>query len=662
LQVIGAVVDVEFDRVEDVPDILNALRIRVEVPLYNAENDAVRHASLLPKMIDDASKEIAFLEERQAEWVANKDVRKVREETLAAVRDAGCLEDWQIAKLEAELDSSDEEGLSQAIAQQQAIKSELEAELAQADKSKMVSADEASKIEVFSNQTAEIVLEVAQHLGDNCVRTICMGPTDGFSRGAEVIDTGAPITVPVGPATLGRIMNVVGEPVDDRGPIDSEFWAPIHNTPPALTTMGDADDMLETGIKVVDLLAPYARGGKIGLFGGAGVGKTVVIMELINNIATNHGGYSVFAGVGERTREGNDLFHEMIESGVINIDGPGSKATLVYGQMNEPPGARARVALTGLAVAEYFRDADNQDVLLFIDNIFRFTQAGSEVSALLGRIPSAVGYQPTLATDMGALQERITSTATGSITSVQAIYVPADDLTDPAPATTFAHLDATTVLSRAISELGIYPAVDPLDSTSRLMDASVIGDEHYDTARAVQETLQEYKSLQDIIAILGMDELSEDDKVTVARARRLQRFLSQPFHVAEVFTGKPGKYVSLADGIRSFKSVINGDHDGLPENAFYMVGPVDEAISRAAEMAAALDTTTKTDAADTSKEKRDIDFVMELEECLAKIETGRQEAAERGDKFDASAVIAEFHSNNAMEDLFAFRATRNATF
>jgi len=661
--VIGAVVDVDFDRVEDVPDILNALKIRVDVPRYNAENDAIRHSSLLPQMLADAQKEIDFLKARHDEWIANKDVRKVREETLAAVRDAGCLEDWQLAQLEKELDSADEEGLSQAIAQQEAIKAELEADMASVDKSKVVSAEEAAKIEVFSNETTEIILEVAQHLGNNSVRTICMGPTDGFARGAEVIDTGAPITVPVGNATLGRIMNVVGEPQDDRGPIASDAWAPIHNTPPALTDMGDADDMLETGIKVVDLLAPYSRGGKIGLFGGAGVGKTVVIMELINNIALNHGGFSVFAGVGERTREGNDLYHEMIESGVIKLDGE-SKATLVYGQMNEPPGARARVALTGLAVAEYFRDAQKQDVLLFIDNIFRFTQAGSEVSALLGRIPSAVGYQPTLATDMGSLQERITSTAEGSITSVQAIYVPADDLTDPAPATTFAHLDATTVLSRAISELGIYPAVDPLDSTSRLMDANIIGQEHYGTARAVQETLQELKSLQDIIAILGMDELSEEDKLTVARARRLQRFLSQPFAVAEVFTGKPGKYVSLKDGIRSFKAVISGEHDDLPENAFYMVGPVEEAVSRAADMAAALDTSGKSKESDDNvvREKRDIDFVMELEECLSKIENGRREASDQGRTFDASAVVADFHKANSMDELFAFSPTRKPIF
>ncbi|KAA0159107.1 hypothetical protein FNF28_05975 [Cafeteria roenbergensis] len=635
-QVIGAVVDVEFDRVEDVPDILNALRIRVDVPRYNAENDAVRHASLLPQMVADVTKEIDFLKERHEQWVKNKDVRKIREATLAAVRETGCLEDWQVAQLESELDSADTEGLSQAIAQQEAIKAELEAELATVDKSKVVSAEEAAKIEVFSNETTEIVLEVAQHLGDNTVRTICMGPTDGFARGAAVIDTGAPITVPVGASTLGRIMNVVGEPQDDRGPIESDAWAPIHNTPPALTTMGDADDMLETGIKVVDLLAPYSRGGKIGLFGGAGVGKTVVIMELINNIALNHGGFSVFAGVGERTREGNDLYHEMMDSKVIDINGDNSKATLVYGQMNEPPGARARVALTGLAVAEYFRDAQNQDVLLFIDNIFRFTQAGSEVSALLGRIPSAVGYQPTLATDMGSLQERITSTATGSITSVQAIYVPADDLTDPAPATTFAHLDATTVLSRAISELGIYPA----------------------------ETLQEYKSLQDIIAILGMDELSEEDKLTVARARRLQKFLSQPFSVAAVFTGKDGKYVSLQDGIRSFKSVISGEHDALPENAFYMVGAVEEAVTRAKDMAAALDTSSskKDEAAASTREKRDIDFVMELEECLAKIEQGRADAAERGVTFDASTIVADYHKNNSLDELFPFSATRKAEF
>jgi ATP synthase F1 beta subunit len=452
----------------------------------------------------------------------------------------------------------------------------LESRWAAVDKSIVVPEEEAEALGVFSPQETEIVLEVAQHLGDNGVRAICMGPTDGFSRGTPVLDTGAPILVPVGPATLGRILNVVGEPIDERGPVKTDKYLPIHNSPPLLANMGDADDILITGIKVVDLLAPYARGGKIGLFGGAGVGKTVVIMELINNIATKHGGYSVFAGVGERTREGNDLYHEMQVSGVIDLKGNNSKAALVYGQMNEPPGARARVALTGLTIAEYFRDAEGQDVLLFVDNIFRFTQAGSEVSALLGRIPSAVGYQPTLATDMGSLQERITSTRKGSITSVQAVYVPADDLTDPAPATTFAHLDATTVLSRSIAELGIYPAVDPLDSTSRLMDANVIGNEHYFTARRVQEILQEYKSLQDIIAILGMDELSEEDKLTVSRARRIQRFLSQPFTVAEVFTGRKGKFVDLATNLAGFKAVIAGEYDHLAENAFYMQGSIAE--------------------------------------------------------------------------------------
>jgi len=437
-----------------------------------------------------------------------------------------------------------------------------------------------------------LVLEVAQHLGENTVRTIAMESTDGLVRGQKCEDTGAPIQVPVGPETLGRIINVIGEPVDEKGPIftkGKEMYAPLHRSAPSFSEQGRTQDILVTGIKVVDLLAPYAKGGKIGLFGGAGVGKTVVIMELINNIAMNHGGYSVFAGVGERTREGNDLYHEMIEGGVIKIDAKtgsteGSKAALVYGQMNEPPGARARVALTGLAIAEYFRDEEGQDVLLFVDNIFRFTQAGSEVSALLGRIPSAVGYQPTLATDMGALQERITSTAKGSITSVQAVYVPADDLTDPAPATTFAHLDATTVLSRAIAELGIYPAVDPLDSTSRMLDPRVIGNEHYEVARATQKILQDYKGLQDIIAILGMDELSEDDKLTVARARKVQKFMSQPFHVAEVFTGTAGKFVPLDQTISGFKQIISGDHDDLPEGAFYMVGNIDEVKTKAKTM------------------------------------------------------------------------------
>ncbi|HZB91295.1 MAG TPA: F0F1 ATP synthase subunit beta, partial [Stellaceae bacterium] len=435
------------------------------------------------------------------------------------------------------------------------------------------------------NQGKTLVLEVAQQLGESTVRTIAMDTTDGLVRGAEVVDTGEPIEVPVGPETLGRIINVIGEPVDERGPIKTKLRAPIHRPAPEFIDQSTEAEILVTGIKVVDLLAPYARGGKIGLFGGAGVGKTVIIMELINNIAKKHGGYSVFAGVGERTREGNDLYHEMMESKVIVPDGPGSKAALVYGQMNEPPGARARVGLTGLTLAEYFRDEEGQDVLFFVDNIFRFTQAGSEVSALLGRMPSAVGYQPTLATDMGALQERITTTKKGSITSVQAIYVPADDLTDPAPATSFAHLDATTVLSRQIAELGIYPAVDPLDSTSRMLDPRVVGDEHYKVARDVQRVLQTYKSLQDIIAILGMDELSEEDKLTVSRARKIQRFLSQPFHVAEVFTGTPGVFVNLDDTIKGFKGIVAGEYDDLPETAFYMVGTIEEAVEKARKMA-----------------------------------------------------------------------------
>ncbi len=437
---------------------------------------------------------------------------------------------------------------------------------------------------VVKHEKKDLVLEVAQHLGENTVRTIAMDSTDGLVRGQEVTDTGNPISVPVGPETLGRILNVVGEPVDERGPMKTKLRAPIHKNAPEFIDQSTDTEVLVTGIKVVDLLAPYAKGGKIGLFGGAGVGKTVLIMELINNIAKGHGGYSVFAGVGERTREGNDLYHEMIESGVIKLDTDESKAALVYGQMNEPPGARARVALTGLTLAEYFRDEEGQDVLLFVDNIFRFTQAGSEVSALLGRIPSAVGYQPTLSTDMGALQERITSTNKGSITSVQAIYVPADDLTDPAPATSFAHLDATTVLSRQIAELGIYPAVDPLDSTSRILDPRIIGENHYNVARKVQETLQKYKSLQDIIAILGMDELSEEDKLVVDRARKIQRFLSQPFHVAEVFTGTPGVFVNLQDTIKGFDDLVNGKYDDIPEVAFYMVGTIDEALEKAAKM------------------------------------------------------------------------------
>jgi F-type H+-transporting ATPase subunit beta len=431
-----------------------------------------------------------------------------------------------------------------------------------------------------------LVLEIAQHLGESTVRTVAMDTTDGLVRGQEVVDSGGPITVPVGPETLGRVMNVIGQPIDERGPLETKMRSPIHRAAPEFVDQSTEAEILITGIKVIDLLDPYPKRAKVGLFGGAGVGKTVIIMELINNIAKAHGGYSVFAGVGERTREGNDLYREMVESGVINLDGEGSKAALVYGQMNEPPGARARVGLSGLAVAEYFRDEEGQDVLLFIDNIFRFTQAGSEVSALLGRIPSAVGYQPTLATDMGELQERITSTTKGSITSVQAIYVPADDLTDPAPATSFAHLDATTVLSRQIAELGIYPAVDPLDSTSRVLDARVVGEEHYHIAREVQRVLQTYKSLQDIIAILGMDELSEEDKLTVARARKIQRFLSQPFHVAEVFTGTPGVFVNLEDTITGFKGLIEGEYDDLPEAAFYMVGTMDEAVEKAKQMAA----------------------------------------------------------------------------
>ena len=438
-------------------------------------------------------------------------------------------------------------------------------------------------LEVSSSEN-KLILEVAQHLGENDVRTIAMDATEGLKRGDEVINTGAPISVPVGPETLGRIINVIGESIDEKGEVKTKEKWPIHRPAPKFTDQATETEQLVTGIKVIDLLAPYAKGGKIGLFGGAGVGKTVTIMELINNIAKAHGGFSVFAGVGERTREGNDLYHEMIESGVIKTEGKGSKAALVYGQMNEPPGARARVALTGLTVAEYFRDKEGQDVLFFVDNIFRFTQAGSEVSALLGRIPSAVGYQPTLATDMGNLQERITSTDKGSITSVQAIYVPADDLTDPAPATSFSHLDATTVLSRQIAEIGIYPAVDPLDSTSRILDPRIVGEEHYRVARDVQRILQAYKSLQDIIAILGMDELSEEDKLTVARARKIQRFLSQPFFVAEVFTGSPGKLVDLDDTIKGFDAICKGEYDHLPESAFYMVGGIDEAIEKAEKL------------------------------------------------------------------------------
>ena len=433
------------------------------------------------------------------------------------------------------------------------------------------------------NNGNRLVLEVAQHLGENTVRTIAMDSTEGLVRGHPVTDLGEPIMVPVGPETLGRIMNVIGEPIDERGPVKAKKTAPIHAPAPEFVDQSTEAEILVTGIKVIDLLCPYAKGGKIGLFGGAGVGKTVLIQELINNIAKLFGGYSVFAGVGERTREGNDLYYEMIESNVINLEGE-SRVALVYGQMNEPPGARARVALTGLAQAEYFRDEEGKDVLFFVDNIFRFTQAGAEVSALLGRIPSAVGYQPTLATDMGQLQERITSTTKGSITSIQAVYVPADDLTDPAPATSFAHLDATTVLNRAISEKGIYPAVDPLDSTSRILDPMVVGEEHYEVARGVQEILQRYKELQDIIAILGMDELSEDDKMVVARARKVERFLSQPFDVAEVFTGSPGEQVKLEDTIKGFKGLIAGEYDHLPEQAFYMVGNMDQVMKKAEKM------------------------------------------------------------------------------
>lgn len=441
-----------------------------------------------------------------------------------------------------------------------------------------------------TNEGKPLVLEVAQHLGENTVRCIAMDTTDGLTRGQDVVDTGAPISMPVGPATLGRILNVTGEPIDERGPVKADKTYPIHRSAPEFIEQSTEAQILVTGIKVIDLLAPYLKGGKIGLFGGAGVGKTVTIQELINNIAKAHGGVSVFAGVGERTREGNDLYHEMIDSGVIKLnengDTAGSKVALVYGQMNEPPGARARVGLSGLTIAEYFRDEEGQDVLFFVDNIFRFTQAGAEVSALLGRIPSAVGYQPTLSTDMGALQERITSTKKGSITSVQAVYVPADDLTDPAPATSFAHLDATTVLNRAIAEQAIFPAVDPLDSTSRALDPRIVGEEHYKVARDVQKVLQQYKSLQDIIAILGMDELSEEDKLIVARARKIQRFLSQPFHVAEVFTGSPGVFVPIEDTIRSFKGIVAGEYDHLPEAAFYMVGTIEDAVAKARKMAA----------------------------------------------------------------------------
>jgi F-type H+-transporting ATPase subunit beta len=647
-QVIGAVVDVEFDDVQDVPDILNALEVKVDVEQHNPETDYIRTVSLLPSQIKACDERIAWLKSQEDTFTNNKEEQKNREQVLQVLKESGSMQSWQLQQLEKELDAPDADGLGAAIRQQEIIKADLQAELDSMDKSKAVSAEEAEKLAVFAPVENTIVLEVAQHLGDNRVRTISLGPTDGFARGLEVIDTGAPITIPVGPATLGRIMDVTGQPIDERGPISREHELPIHGPPPALSELGDADDILVTGIKVVDLLAPYAKGGKIGLFGGAGVGKTVVIMELINNVAQNHGGYSVFAGVGERTREGNDLYHEMSTAGVINLDGPGSKAALVYGQMNEPPGARARVALTGLTVAEYFRDAEDQDVLLFVDNIFRFTQAGSEVSALLGRIPSAVGYQPTLATDMGALQERITSTKTGSITSVQAIYVPADDLTDPAPATTFAHLDATTVLSRAIAELGIYPAVDPLDSSSRLMDANIIGQEHYGTARRVQEILQEYKSLQDIIAILGMDELSEEDKLTVMRARRLQKYLSQPFTVAEVFTGFKGVFVGMEKNLSGFKQIVSGEFDTLPENAFYMVGATDEVVEKAKSMASLLDTSTSKAGA----EKRDVDYVNEYQTYLRQLREARAEAEDKGEAFDSHSVLSKIHKDMGIDKFY----------
>ncbi|PNH01194.1 ATP synthase subunit beta, mitochondrial [Tetrabaena socialis] len=498
-----------------------------------------------------------------------------------------------------------------------------------------------SAVEV-QGHVVRLVMEVAQHMGDNTVRCIAMDSTDGLVRGQKVLNTGSPIKVPVGRGTLGRIMNVIGEPVDEQGPIDStEVWS-IHREAPDFTEQSTEQEILVTGIKVVDLLAPYQRGGKIGLFGGAGVGKTVLIMELINNVAKAHGGFSVFAGVGERTREGNDLYREMIESGVIKLgDKRGeSKCTLVYGQMNEPPGARARVALTGLTVAEFFRDVEGQDVLLFVDNIFRFTQANSEVSALLGRIPSAVGYQPTLATDLGGLQERITTTTKGSITSVQAVYVPADDLTDPAPATTFAHLDATTVLSRSIAELGIYPAVDPLDSTSRMLNPNIIGHEHYNVARGVQKVLQDYKNLQDIIAILGMDELSEEDKLTVARARKMQRFLSQPFQVAEIFTGTPGKYVDLKDTISAFQGILNGKYDDLPEMAFYMVGGIEEVVGKAdklaKDVAARRDETKKAQSSEALKDVPSLDkLVSEIKEEVVEPDDGLEE------DFKAEAISSE---------------------
>lgn len=525
---------------------------------------------------------------------------------------------------------------------------------------------------IIDSENGPLVLEVAQHLGDGVVRTIAMDGTDGLVRGAPVRDTGSPITVPVGEATLGRIMNVIGEPIDGRGPIDSTNTLPIHCEPPSFADQSTTSEVLVTGIKVVDLLAPYARGGKIGLFGGAGVGKTVLIMELINNVAKAHGGFSVFAGVGERTREGNDLYNEMIEAGVIKLDGTGSKAALVYGQMNEPPGARARVALTGLTVAEFFRDVEQKDVLLFIDNIFRFTQAGSEVSALLGRIPSAVGYQPTLGTDLGALQERITTTKRGSITSVQAIYVPADDLTDPAPATTFAHLDAKTVLSRSIAELGIYPAVDPLDSTSRMLDPRIIGDHHYKVARSVQKILQDYKNLQDIIAILGMDELSEDDRMIVYRARKIQKFLSQPFQVAEVFTGFSGRFVSLEKTIEGFEGILEGKYDKFPEQAFYMRGDIEEVQQVAEKMLSESATAAATKKAEAAGQVQVSDFNFDESAVEEMITEGRalyeaeiaQVQKDGGDVSALKAELAEWEKNvqtekaTAVQEIAEYRSQR----
>jgi len=500
----------------------------------------------------------------------------------------------------------------------------------------------ALEVEVAQGQP-RLVLEVAQQLGHGLVRCIALDATDGLARGIKVRDLGIPITVPVGEETLGRIINVIGEPIDERGPINAKTHKSIHNTPPGFDNQGSANEMLVTGIKVVDLLAPYAKGGKIGLFGGAGVGKTVLIMELINNVAKAHGGFSVFTGVGERTREGNDLYHEMIEAGVIKLDGPGSRCTLVYGQMNEPPGARSRVALTGLTIAEHFRDTQGQDVLLFIDNIFRFTQAGSEVSALLGRIPSAVGYQPTLSTDLGSLQERITSTKQGSITSVQAVYVPADDLTDPAPATTFSHLDATTVLSRQIAEIGIYPSVDPLDSTSRLLDPFILGQKHYDTARAVQKLLQDYKGLQDIIAILGMDELSEEDQLTVYRSRKVQRFLSQPFTVAEPFTGMEGKLVTLSDTIDGFERILKGEFDNLPELSFYMVGNITDVLAKAQKIAdefgTGSSTSTSKESSTEEKKEKDLKFRKKLaseKDIRPLVEQGRKIYKEKFESLQAA--------------------------